>query len=62
MRKCTYLSLPGMQSNGCVKGVRGQNAGGQNAGGQNAGQNCKGGQNAGRFWDREDKMPVFRNT
>ena len=35
---------------------------GQNAGGQNAGQNCKGGQNAGRFWDREDKMPVFRNT
>ena len=34
---------------------------GQNAGGQNAGQICIGGQNAGRFWGRVDKIPVSSN-
>ena len=29
---------------------------GQNAGGQNAGKICIGGQNAGQFWGRVDKM------
>ena len=34
---------------------------GQNAGGQNAGQICIGGQNAGRFGGRVDKVPVSLN-
>ena len=40
----------------------GQNAGGHDAGGHNAGQNCTGGQIAGRFWGRVDRMPVSKKN